>query len=964
LESVFSDHFFILIKGGVVNRLYTAFLVIFLGFVTALILPLSANATFAVAIDTNLKGDPETIPGPGQQVDKVVGVIMDPFGRTDQFVEGEVILKPKDVAERDQFIQKWQGVILSDGTIPVPPQQFLHLERTIPESSGYLRISVNSSLVDTQQIITNGTALGFDGMYTCSSLEMLQMFALVLEERVNNIQGLDLNGVFTLRDCFKTNTQEYAVDPSAPNPALVNDGYMDAFSITNYNDPDISVTQAWQLTELFGVSPGRVPLCVIDTGFIINDDFPAFLPYDFVDDDRIVDADEGGYHGTRTLSVASARLDDQFGSAGTGGPVALPMPFRFDLTFSQGARAIRTATRWGAEVINNSWGGTCDWWCDTFGGSSGEDAINEALDEAFDNGVVTVAAAGNSEDDLDDIYDLPSEGGAADKGNIVVGALDLATKDSIQTATHGWGSSFGSALDTWIAVWPRILSTPTPSDTTISTIGRTSGASAYTAGVVALMKALSPTLTASEVHEMVDLSNMPSTDPRVASGYLNVFDAVHRAASHVGAVDPPADTQEPNDHSDFMNIDPGTYCANLYDGDTEDGYWFWVDDIRPVQVQESRQLFGNYTATLNGFHLDSEVALPFNGELIPGSYYLRFTKTTAGAAFYELDLAIGAPSAMSPDRYEVNDTLATAAELTLPGNRIGRVWTIDTLNFHVSGDPDYFDIALPSLPSLLYTDRITIWVEPTEDGYSSSFNLFVYDESGVSVPVTGGSATTIENVRGTFTTGRIRFLVEDRMVRRNHYRILIGYDQYVRGVAEPETFAFPDIPSWMPDPSDLFFLHIPELALDGVVIDFPFPGDPVIAKDIAEGNPPAEIPTEMMVLNWMQKNNFVMEITYTGYSQDMGFTLIDHKGDILVEAYDVPIPKNKSLNDTSEIRKRLEFQGMERGIYGIQVDGTEYPTLYAVKIEAVNMDPRKSMLLFVPAMINGADKTNRKSAVK
>ena len=452
---------------------------------------------------------------------------------------------------------------------------------------------MNSALVDTQQIVAHGTQLGLDGKYTCSSQAMLQLFGLLLEERVNNIHGLDLNGVFTLHDCFEYKYQEYAVDPTAPNPALANEGYMDAFSIGNYNDPDINVTQAWQLTELFGVTPGTVPLCVIDTGFFMNDDFPVFLPYDFVDDDSTVDAHEGSYHGTRTLSVASARLDDRFGSAGTGGPVALPMPFPFRSHVSQGAEAIRTAVRWGAEVINQSWGGTCDWWCDTFGGLSGENALNEALDEAFDHGVVTVASAGNDELDLDDVYVLPSEGGAADKGNIVVGALDLATKNAIQTTTHGWGSSFGSALDTWIAVWPRIISTPTPSTSPgVSDIGRTSGASAYAAGVVALMKALSPALTVAEVHDMVDLNNMTSTDPRVASGYLNVFDAVHRAASHTGAIDPLPDILEPNDHSDFLHIDSGEYCANLYDGDTEDGYWFWVDDIRPVQVQESRLLLG------------------------------------------------------------------------------------------------------------------------------------------------------------------------------------------------------------------------------------------------------------------------------------------------------------------------------------------------------------------------------------
>ena len=95
------------------------------------------------------------------------------------------------------------------------------------------------------------------------------------------------------------------------------------------------------------------------------------------------------------------------------------------------------------------------------------------------------------------------------------------------------------------------------------------------------------------------------------------------------------------------------------------------------------------------------------------------------------------------------------------------------------------------------------------------------------------------------------------MGRRNHYRIRIGYDQYIRGVAPPpDTFAFPDIPSWMPDPSDLFFLHIPELVLGGIAFDFPFPGDPTVAEEIAAGNLPQEIPTEVMVLNWPRQNTF------------------------------------------------------------------------------------------------------------
>jgi hypothetical protein len=890
----------------------------------------SIQAEFAVVVDPGLKADPATIPAPGQG-SYTVGVIADPAGRMDQFVEGEVILLPASPQQRDAFLDRWQGQIASDGTIPAPPQAYQYLQRNIPSTSGYLRIRVDSALVDTQQILENGKQLGLDGTYRLSSPAMLQLFALFLEERNAGRLGLDLNGVFSTRACVADSSQEIADDASAPNPALVNEGYRDAFATGNYNDPDVGVTEAWQLSELFGITPGTVPLCLIDIGFVINDDFPTVVPYDFVDEDRDVDADERSYHGTRTLSVASARLDDRFGFAGTGGPAALPMPFRFDLTFHQGAWAIRTAVSWGAEVINMSWGGTCDWWCDTFGGLSGENAVNEALDEASAHGVVTVAAAGNDETDLDTVYDLPSEGGTSGAGNIVVGALDLPSKEATRTVTHDWGSNYGSVLDTWIPVSPRIPSTPTPSSAPdLSRIGMTSGASAYTAGVITLMKAMAPSLTVAEIHAIIEDSNRASPDTRVATGYLDVYGAAYRAASSAAAIDPPDDPLEPNDHSDFLYLAAGDYCANLHEGDNEDGYWFWVDDIRPVQVDVDGILMGNYTATLSGFGLDSRVTLPYNGTLVPGGYYVRLTRIPPDAAFYELSLDIGAPSTMAPDRFEINDTLATAAALNFPGYRVGDTWTVDDINYHVPGDPDYFALQLPPLTNPLYTDRLSLWFEPNEDGYSSVFDCAVYDATGATVAISRGPSVTIENVRADFPDGEVRFLVQDGMGRRNHYRMIIGYDQYPRGVAPPGGFAFPDIPTWIPDPSDFHLLHVPELALEGIRLDLPFPGDPTLIEQIAIGQAPQTIPDEILILRWPQREDFDLQISYVGNPQAMGFTLIGQQGETLAVASPIVPPGTENDGIT---RLAIALPRLQAGIYGIRVSGTAYPVPYSLALD-------------------------------
>ncbi|NQT26457.1 S8 family serine peptidase [candidate division KSB1 bacterium] len=897
-----------------------------------------AAATFEVALDFQLKGDPERIPGPGQNTLKV-GVIMNPDGILEQFVQGQVILKPKSEDDLNNFVKQWGATILSDGSIPDPPQKYEHLKRIIPTSSGYHCIRINPSSVDIQQgLIDDATALGLKGKYTFSSIEILQLFGLFLDQTKKGVEGLDLNGVFKLSECYETSTQELSLDPAAPDPTLDNDGYYDAYWIRNFSHSDIQVTDAWQFVELYGSNIEIVPTCLIDAGFMLNDDFGSVMQYDFVSDDRDVDADEEGYHGARTLSVACAQLNDRFGSAGTGGQVTLPMPFRFNLTYEQGARAIRTATSWGAQVISESWGGPCDWWCDTFGGISGENAINEALDEAYDHGVALLAAAGNSETNLNDAYYLPAEGGSSGKGNIIVGAMDLDSKVAANPTDHGWGSSFGNALDTWIPVIPRITSTPTPDDTSFSTIGRTSGACAYAAGVVAMMRSLCPTLTVAEVYDIVDDSNRDSPDPRVACGYLNVFDAVHRAASHAGAVDPSLDIYEPNEPSDCARIDSGSYCANLSGIDTEDGYSFWVDDIRSVEVSENTLFLGEYIATLNGFGIE-DGTFPFNDTLVPGSYQIHFTRTSSTPCFYELNLNIEAPTTMAPDRFEVNNTFATAAEIVLPGNRVGREMTVEDINFHVSGDPDYFELRI--LPDLepTKTDRLTIWIEPDElTGFSSSTRLAVFDNAGTLDPACRGLAYTISHFRDKYPDGRMKFEVYDNMGHRNNYRMIFGYDQFVRGVTEPSTFTFYDIPDWIPDPSDLYFLHILNSPLDGLPIDFPFPGNPALAEMIAAGKPPTSIPDEMMILKWPEFNSLGMNISFFGNASNLSFHLVDQKGDVLAEAMEIPNGLKKEFNESNRVIKRIDYKELKRGIYGIRVSNTQSQspsTIYSVQIDSI-----------------------------
>jgi len=887
---------------------------------------------FFVKIDTTLKGDPETIPGK-DQLEVVVGVIQYQDGRTDQFVENEVVFKPENDIELNTFLEKWDGKVLSDGSTPAAPHEIQQYERKIPIASGFYRIQVNTDKADTGKMADNAAILKIEGNFSCSSEKMKSLFALILEEYAHGNKNVNLNMVFQLTDYPRTSTQEYAVDASAPNPALPNEGFMDAFLEQYFNEPDIAVTQAWQLVELFGADSRNVALCVIDVGFNINDDFPIVFPYDFIENDVNVNAAEHGYHGTRTLSIACANYDDRFGAAGTGAPVALPMPFRFDLTYAQGAEAIRTAIRWGAQVVSNSWSGDCNW-CETFEGVTVADPLNEAIDEAFDNGLIVLASAGNDEVDIGPgIYRLPAEGGSAGKTPIVVGANDMATKRACRGSTHGWGSAYGTPLDIWVPVEPRHISTPTPTATPISTIGRTSGACAYTAGVVAMMRALNPDISVSEVKHIIRSTANSSPDVRVSPGYINAIGAVLEAAQHENTIIPIFDDYEPNDFRNFYLINNlERYCANLSADDVEDGYYFYNDDIRYVRVRLNRLFMGDYLATISGGDL-TDAPLPFEGRIFPGGYYVRLAPSPeVNTCFYELRTLLDDPSYIPPDRFEENNTLTTSAELVFPPAQIDNTWEVDGINFHVNGDPDYFEIVLPELSDMFRTDRLTIWIEPDESGYSSSFNLILYDDSGSPSSVLG-RGTTIENVSETYSDGRVRFLVRDAMDRRNFYRIAFGYDQYVP--PPPVTLAFFEIPWWIEAETDWPFLDLPPAFAEGLPLDLPFPFNPTVVESFMAGKPMDPIPTETIILKLPLEQNIGVEFSFEGESQEMSFSLIDSEGKVIATAMDIPSVSTELTQQDQGAIKRMDVPNLKRGIYGIRVDGSRFPMFYTVKFDHI-----------------------------
>lgn len=160
------------------------------------------------------------------------------------------------------------------------------------------------------------------------------------------------------------------------------------------NDPDyskqwnlrsIKVESAWEETKGSGMT-----IAVIDTGISIVPDLKntkLVSGYDFVNDK--VEAEDDSGHGTHVAGTIAQSTNNKYGVAGIAHEASL-MPLKVLSSFGGGtvadiAEAIKFAADNNADIINLSLGG---------GGES--QLLKEAINYAYQKGVVIVAAAGNA----------------------------------------------------------------------------------------------------------------------------------------------------------------------------------------------------------------------------------------------------------------------------------------------------------------------------------------------------------------------------------------------------------------------------------------------------------------------------------------------------------------------------------------------------------------------------------------
>ncbi|MBM4014150.1 MAG: peptidase S8 [Planctomycetes bacterium] len=155
---------------------------------------------------------------------------------------------------------------------------------------------------------------------------------------------------------------------------------------SQYGPTKIRCEQAWDIQK----GDANVVIAIVDTGVDKNhNDLQAKLVagYDFVSNDS--DPDDGNGHGTHCAGIAAAVTDNALGVAGVAINCRI-MPIRVLNNFGSGSNSdIANGINWaadnGAKVVSLSLGGTAK-----------SSTLEQAVNYAWNKGVVVVAAAGNN----------------------------------------------------------------------------------------------------------------------------------------------------------------------------------------------------------------------------------------------------------------------------------------------------------------------------------------------------------------------------------------------------------------------------------------------------------------------------------------------------------------------------------------------------------------------------------------
>ncbi len=286
------------------------------------------------------------------------------------------------------------------------------------------------------------------------------------------------------------------------NATSVNDARFDE----QYNLVNTKVPEAWDTT----MGSATVKVAILDTGILDNHEDlsgQVVATNNFTNDEM----EANFYHGTRTGGIIAAKANNGVGIAGVAPNSKLisAQILNHELwgNYSWLVSGITWATDQGAKVINMSVG--------FYEETQGAVAFRDAVDYAWNNGVVVVASAGNNGSDR---RQYPA---------VFEHVLSVASVDSNDTIASD--STRGDWVDV-TAPGKDVLAPCSDNgiNSTYCTVSGTSYSSPLVAGIAALLFSAHPTWTNEMVRKQIEVTSdaITGTGTYWQYGRVNAYEAV------------------------------------------------------------------------------------------------------------------------------------------------------------------------------------------------------------------------------------------------------------------------------------------------------------------------------------------------------------------------------------------------------------------------------------------------------
>jgi thermitase len=421
----------------------------------------------------------------------------------------------------------------------------------------------------------------------------------------------------------------YALDTIPNDP-----GYWSQWGL-----PKIGAPAAWDITT----GSSDVTIAVVDTGIDLSHPDLSCLGkltsgWDFVNNDATPNDDFG--HGSHVAGIAAACTNNGIGVAGVAWGARL-MPVKVlnaggGGTYEQVAVGITYAADHGADIVNLSLGGTDE-----------SSALMDAVQYAYDHGVLVVAAAGNCADGnpYSPCYGLinPIIYPAAYATTLAVAATD---------SNDNW-ASFSEHHPYVDVAAPGVSIYSTWKDDGYASLQGTSMATPYVAGLAALIWSFDPSLTHDQVRTIIqstaDDLGAPGKDDYFGYGRINAGHALESLVS----------LQISPDQTGFLvDDDSGPFPAS-----------------KVIEITTTSHNAINWTASVSPSVSWLSVAPPASG-----------TVSAASAASFTL-------VASRPAAYGIYNTQVIVIGTTPSGGTIGP----EIIQVHISYVPDLYEIGFPAI---------------------------------------------------------------------------------------------------------------------------------------------------------------------------------------------------------------------------------------------------------------------------